>query len=172
MGLGRDLSREEAPQRLALLESGAPREAARALPRGPGPPALHLGGDRGVDPGDDPAPLGGGKRVDEGEADEERVVAALRRGRRGEPPGELPPAGGRHPIEESRGSAAGPEGPEKDPAVPPEPGEGRVDLGDAGAPGGAELDLHRPREVVSGARLGVEKTEEDVGEGHARTISI
>ena len=98
------------------------------------------------------------------------MAAGLGR-RRGEPACELPPAGRRQPIEEPRGAAAGAQGPEKDPPVPAKPGQGGVDLGDARAPCRSELHLHRPREVVSGARLGMEETEEDVGERHGETIS-
>jgi hypothetical protein len=134
---------------------------------------LHLGGDRGDDARDDPASFGGGKGVEEGEADEEGVVPARRRLRRDvrEPPDELPAAGGRDPVEQTRGASAGPEGLQEDPAVPPEPGESRVDLGDAGAPRGADLVLHRLREVVAGPRLGVEESEQDMGERHRETIS-
>ena len=92
--------------------------------------------------------------------------------RSGQPPGELPPAGRRQPIEEPRGAAAGPEGAEKDPPVPAKSGQGGVDLGDARAPRRSQFLLHRPREVVSGARLGMEEAEEDVGQRHEETISI
>jgi hypothetical protein len=172
MDLGRELAGEKSPQGFTLLESGAPSQAPRASRRGSGLPLRHLGGDRGVDAGQYPGALRGRESVEQGETDEQRVAPAIGRSRRREPPGELPSAGGRHPVEEATGAAAGPEGPEEDPAVPPEAGERRVDLGDSRGPGRAELVLHRPREVISRPRLGVEEAEEDMGQGHRGTISI
>jgi hypothetical protein len=69
------------------------------------------------------------------------------------------------------GSAAGTEDPEDDLALAPQPGEGRVDLGDFGLPHRLELLLDHPREVVSGAGMLRENAEEDVGKRHEKTIS-
>ena len=52
-----------------------------------------------------------------------------------------------------------------------EPGEGGVDLGDFRFPDRFHLLLDHAREVVSGPRLTVEKTEKDVRKGHTKTIS-
>lgn len=169
--LGGDLPREKPPQGLALLDGGAPRERAGPLRRGSAPPPLEVAAEGRVDLREDRAPLGRREDVEEGDPDEERVVAALRARRRGEPAGELPAAGGGDPVEEPRGAAAGPQRPEEDPAVPAEPGEGGIDLREAGAPGFIELEVDRARELVSCPRLGVEEAEEDVGKGHAETIS-
>ena len=141
---------------------GTGRARKRAISAGEGA----LGGEQG------PPPLGQGEGVEEGDPGKLLVVAPGRGGRLLQPPPELPAAGGRHPVEVAAGAPAGAEDPEQDPTLPPHPGEGGVDLGEAGAPRGVDFVLQRAREVVPGARRFAEQAEEHVGERHAGTISI
>ena len=166
------VAREESAKGVALLGRGAPHEAARTFRQGGRLPALDRGGERRVDIGEGTAAFGGRQDVEESDPGEKGVMAARGRRRRRYPSGELPAAGRRHPVKKSRGPPPRSEGPEKDPAVPPEPGQGGVDLRDAGAPRRRELRLERPGEVVARARLRVKQSEEHVRERHAITISI
>jgi hypothetical protein len=68
-------------------------------------------------------------------------------------------------------SSAGSEDPEDDEALPTELPEHRVDLGDLRPPHRLDVVADLAREVVTGARLGREKAEEDVRERHRKTIS-
>ena len=55
-----------------------------------------------------------------------------------------------------------------DPARPPEPGEGGVDLRDLRLPDRFELLRDHAREVVTGARMVGEEAQKDVRERHGK----
>src|SRR5262249_36728863 len=158
---------QEPPQRLALLDGGAAREAEVAAGGGklaqPGDVRRH-GGLVGVER---PPAVGQRKDVEEREA-REALVVTLRGSRRPlQPSPPLPAPGRRDPVEEAAGPPARSEPREEDPSPPAEAGEGRIDLGEPGAPRGRDLLAQRASEVVSGARLLLQETEEDVVERHA-----
>ena len=92
-------------------------------------------------------------------------------GRLGDPAPQLAPAGGHDPVEVAA-PPRGAEHPQQDEPRPAQPRQRRVDLGELGPPQGSDVALDRAREVVSGARLLVEKAEEDVRQRHAETIWI
>ena len=116
---------ETAPQRLRALDR-------RPTGEGPDPPAggrrlqaLDLGPERRPRPPRAPrVSVARRERVEQSEADEGGVVAAAGGRRLPEPPGELAPAGRRHPVEVAAGSVAGAEDPEEHPPPAPQTGEG------------------------------------------------
>src|SRR5262249_57382560 len=96
------------------------------------------------------APLRGSEHVEEGHAGEP-LVAQPWQGRGLDPPAlELPPAGGRDPVERPPGPLAGTEDPEDYEARPPQTRELGVDLGELGSPDRLDLLAKSPREGVSG----------------------
>ena len=67
-------------------------------------------------------------------------------------------------------SPAGPEDSQDHQSLPPEPGEGGVDLGDLRLPDRFDFLMDHAREVVTRLRLAGEKTEKNVRERHWKTI--
>lgn len=142
----------------------------RELATGPEPPDLV--GEHPVVLKEGAAASLRGKRIEEGHPRHPFVAGPGRRKRLGHPPPQLPSAGGRDPVEIPAGPAAGSENPEEDEPGPPESCERRVDLRDFRPPDRSDLLLESPRQVVTGVRSIREKSQEDVRERHAKTISI
>jgi hypothetical protein len=160
-----------APDAFELLDGALPGHAAE-------PGGRRFGGQPGDLVGDDPliasedrAALRRREELEEGDAGESVVAGSGRRRGLHEPAAELSPAGGRDPVEVAVGSAAGPEHPEDDVALPAEPGELRVDLRDLRLPDRLDLVADRAREVVARTRLRRKKAEEDVRKRQRETIS-
>src|SRR5262249_8264281 len=142
---------EEAAERIEPLELRPAREAQ--IPGGDGKPAQArgVGGEGVLVSEEDPAPVGKGQRIPEGEPRHGFGVPPRRLCRLLEPAAELPAAARGHAVEEAPGSAPGPQDPLQHPAPAAEPGERRIDLREPGAPPGRRLLPERALEVVSGA---------------------
>ena len=116
------------------------------------------------------APIRRREEVEERKPGEPLILAA--NGVRGpEPPPQLPPAGGGHPIEVAPGAPAGSEDLQEHPARPAQAGERRIDLGVFGSPDVVEILPHRALQLVTGPRFFGEKAQEHMGKRHEATIS-
>ena len=130
-------------RRVASSRSIAPRRASRRKPEG-GADSFRRRTSSAIDRSywrEEGGRRSGGRR-----ASRKAIRVSPRPSKRGagglrEPALELPPAGRGDPVEVAAGPLPGAEHPQEDETRPPQPGEGRVDLGDLGAPEGSDVSL-------------------------------